>query len=267
MAILARFAFASGVDTTTLLALRFSLAAVVMLAVLRARGLPLPRGSTLGVLIALGAAGYGGQAICYFTALKLAPAGLAALLLYLHPALVAVLAAAFLHERLNATKLVALAVALAGTVLTVGPAIGGDKLALAPRPPGRTRVRRGIGGVLRGLHHRGVVGRPPCRCDADEHRGDRQRRDGIRHRHAHPRAAVARDRSRMARGGRNCAALDRAGDHACSSPASSGSARCALPRCRRSSRFAPWCWPHGCSTSRWRRCRSPAAPSSSRRPC
>ena len=132
MAILARFAFASGVDTTTLLALRFSLAAVVMLTVLRVRALPLPRGSTLGILIVLGAAGYGGQAICYFTALKLAPAGLAALLLYLHPALVAMLAAAFLHERLTATKLVALAVALAGTVLTVGPAIGGDNLALAP---------------------------------------------------------------------------------------------------------------------------------------
>jgi len=132
MAILARFAFASGVDTTTLLALRFSLAAVVMLTVLRVRGLPLPHGSTLGILIVLGAAGYGGQAICYFTALKLAPAGLAALLLYLHPALVAMLAAAFLHERLTATKLVALAVALAGTVLTVGPAIGGDNLALAP---------------------------------------------------------------------------------------------------------------------------------------
>ena len=57
MAILARFAFASGVDTATLLALRFAIAAVVMLAVLRARGLSLPRGSTLGVLIALGAAG------------------------------------------------------------------------------------------------------------------------------------------------------------------------------------------------------------------
>jgi len=132
MAVLARFAFASGVDTTTLLALRFSLAAMVMHAVLRARGLSLPRGSTLGILIALGAAGYGGQSICYFTALKLAPAGLAALLLYLHPALVAVLAAAFLHERLTATKLAALAIALAGTMLTVGPAIGGDNLALAP---------------------------------------------------------------------------------------------------------------------------------------
>jgi len=132
MAILARFAFASGVDTTTLLALRFAIAAVVMFALLRTRGLSLPRGSTLGVLMALGAAGYGGQAICYFTALKLAPAGLAALLLYLHPALVALLAAIFLHERLTATKLVALAIALAGTMLTVGPAIGGEALALAP---------------------------------------------------------------------------------------------------------------------------------------
>jgi drug/metabolite transporter (DMT)-like permease len=132
MAVLARFAFASGVDAPTLLALRFSLAAIVMLAVLRVRGLPLPRGSTLSILVALGALGYGGEAICYFTALKLAPAGLAALLLYVHPALVAVLAAVFLHERLTVAKLGALAIALVGTMLTVGPAIGGDDLARAP---------------------------------------------------------------------------------------------------------------------------------------
>ena len=129
MAILARFAFASGIDTPTLLALRFAIAAVVMAALLRARGLPVPRGSTLGVLVALGAVGYGGQAICYFTALRLAPAGLAALLLYLHPALVAMLAAVFLHERLTTAKLVALAIALAGTALTVLPAIGGGEFA------------------------------------------------------------------------------------------------------------------------------------------
>jgi len=131
MAIMARFAFASGVDTATLLALRFAIAAVVLFALLRARGMPVPRGSTLGVLVALGALGYGGQAACYFTALRLAPAGLAALLLYLHPALVALLAAAFLHERLTTAKLVALAIALAGTTLTVAPALGGD-VAAAP---------------------------------------------------------------------------------------------------------------------------------------
>ena len=133
LAILARFAFASGVDTATLLALRFGIASVVMLALMRARGIAFPRGSTLGALIALGALGYGGQAVSYFTAIRLAPAGLAALLLYLHPALVAVLAAVFLHERLTPAKLVALAIALFGTTLTVVPAIGGDALDGAPQ--------------------------------------------------------------------------------------------------------------------------------------
>ena len=123
MAILARVAFASGVDTTTLLALRFAIAAVAMLAVARARRVPLPTGSTLGVLVLLGAIGYGGQAFSFFTALTLAPAGLVALLLYLHPALVALMAAAFLHERLTAAKLAALGLALAGTVLTIAPAL------------------------------------------------------------------------------------------------------------------------------------------------
>ena len=132
MAILARFAFASGVDTVTLLALRFAMGSAVMMALLRYRGLPFPRGATLGVLIALGALGYGGQAISYFTALKLAPAGLAALLLYLHPALVALLAAVVLDERLTAAKLVALAIALLGTALTVAPAIGAEAIAAAP---------------------------------------------------------------------------------------------------------------------------------------
>ena len=133
LAILARIAFASGVDTSTLLALRFGIASVVMLVLMRARGMAFPRGSTLGVLIALGALGYGGQAVSFFTAIRLAPAGLAALLLYLHPALVAVLAAVFLHERLAPPKLVALAIALIGTTLTVVPAIGGDAIAGAPQ--------------------------------------------------------------------------------------------------------------------------------------
>ena len=125
MAILARIAYASGVDTPTLLALRFAIAASAMLALAFARRMPLPAGSLLGALVLLGAVGYGGQAFSFFTALTLAPAGVVALLLYLHPALVALLSAALLHERLTTAKRVALAVALAGTVLTVAPALGG----------------------------------------------------------------------------------------------------------------------------------------------
>ncbi len=105
MAILARVAYADGVDTATLLALRFTIAAVCLAVIARARDVTLPRGRDLAAVAALGGAGYGGQAASFFTALTLAPAGLVALLLYLHPALVAVLATLFLHERMNAVKL------------------------------------------------------------------------------------------------------------------------------------------------------------------
>ena len=94
MAILARVAYADGVDTATLLALRFAIAAVCLAVIARARDVTLPRGRDLASVAALGGAGYGGQAATFFTALTLAPAGLVALLLYLHPALVAVLAVA-----------------------------------------------------------------------------------------------------------------------------------------------------------------------------
>jgi drug/metabolite transporter (DMT)-like permease len=126
MAILARIAFASGVDTPTLLALRFGIAAIVMLATSVVRKVELPSGRTLVVVVLLGAVGYGGQAFSFFTALTLAPAGVVALLLYLHPALVALLAAVFLRERLTAVKLVALALALAGMVLTIAPALASN---------------------------------------------------------------------------------------------------------------------------------------------
>ena len=125
MAILARYAYADGVDTPTLLALRFGIAGVCLLAIARYRRLALPRGRDLRAVMLLGGAGYGGQAATFFVALALAPASLVALLLYLHPALVALLAAAFLHERMNAAKLVALVVALVGMTLTVGPALRG----------------------------------------------------------------------------------------------------------------------------------------------
>ena len=124
MAIMARVAYASGIDTTTLLALRFSIAAVVMLALSLVRGAQWPQGAALATLVAMGAIGYAGQAFTFFTALTLAPAGLVALLLYLHPALVALLSALLLHERLSAPKIAALVVALAGMLLTVLPTLG-----------------------------------------------------------------------------------------------------------------------------------------------
>jgi drug/metabolite transporter (DMT)-like permease len=130
LAIFGRQAYAEGMDTFTILWLRFSLAAVVMLGLLRARGERLPRGPALLRLAGMGALGYVGQASAYLTALKYASAGLVALLLYLYPVFVALLAALVLRERLTATKGLALALAVTGMALTVGPG-GGQALGAA----------------------------------------------------------------------------------------------------------------------------------------
>ncbi len=103
-----------------------------MLAIARRRRIAMPSGSTLAALVLLGALGYGGQAFAFFTALTLAPAGLVALLLYLHPALVTLLAAAILRERITLAKFTALVLALAGMMLTIAPALGAGADATAP---------------------------------------------------------------------------------------------------------------------------------------
>jgi len=122
--ILARFAYAEGLDVLSLMALRFSLSAVVLLGILAVRGERLPRGGTLLRLIGMGALGYVGQAFTYLTALHYASPGLVALLLYLYPVFVAVLSMLWLRERLSGLKILALAIALAGLALTVGPGGG-----------------------------------------------------------------------------------------------------------------------------------------------
>lgn len=121
MPIFARFAYAAGVDPATLLFIRFTGAGLVLLALTRLRRQPLPRGRVLWAIILMGSVGYFGQALSYFTALTLIPAGLVALLLYLYPALVAFLAALMFKERLTAPKAGALVLALAGAALVIAP--------------------------------------------------------------------------------------------------------------------------------------------------
>lgn len=116
-----RLAYRTGADPTTLLVLRYSIAAVVMVAIMVARKTPLPRGRILLGLVLMGAVGYVGQSFAYFTALTMASASLVALLLYLYPAIVTMLSALFFKERLTAAKVGALTLALVGTALTVGP--------------------------------------------------------------------------------------------------------------------------------------------------
>lgn len=127
MAIFAKKAYATGLDVTTLLALRFVLAAVLLwaLVVIRGRGgLGDPRLLLVGGL--LGVAGYSVQAGLYFGALTHIAAGLTSLLLYTYPALVTVAAIALRRESADRRRLGALAVASGGVALVLAGGGVGD---------------------------------------------------------------------------------------------------------------------------------------------
>lgn len=131
LAIFARLAYAAGAAPTTVLLLRFTIAGAVMVGIMAFGRQPWPRGRILLGLIAMGGLGYVGQSLSYFVALTLASASLVALLLYLYPAIVTILAAIFLHERLAPRTILALALALVGTYLTIGTVGGGQPLGIA----------------------------------------------------------------------------------------------------------------------------------------
>lgn len=128
--IFARVAYDAGADTATILLLRFGAAAAVMWAVLAARREAPPRGRGLAMLVGMGAAGYAGQSFSYFTAVDLGSASLAALLLYVYPALVAILSRVVLHHPLSRLQALAIGMALLGSLLTVGRAGGATPLAV-----------------------------------------------------------------------------------------------------------------------------------------
>ncbi|MFM8424939.1 MAG: DMT family transporter [Chloroflexota bacterium] len=124
LAIFGRFAYAEGMDTFTVLLLRFGLSASFMVLMLILRKEPFPRGRVLAQLIGMGGLGYGLQSFLYMTAIKYASAGLVALLLYLYPFFVAILSMIFLNEKPTRVKAIALLLALVGAALTVGPVSG-----------------------------------------------------------------------------------------------------------------------------------------------
>jgi drug/metabolite transporter (DMT)-like permease len=121
MAIFAKEAYAAGVGLPTLLAGRFALAALFLwIGALGGRTPLRLRGRQVIGLLLLGGGGYVGQSFAYFTALQTIPAATTALLLYIYPALVTLLAWALLKERLTGPRLLAVAVSFAGCVLVLG---------------------------------------------------------------------------------------------------------------------------------------------------
>lgn len=126
MPVLTKVVYADGSGFAGVLSVRFSLAALVLLLLARLRGEALPRGRALGALLLLGGLGYAPQSLCYFLALDRISASLTALLLYVHPALVVLLAALLLRRAPHRTAVVCVVVASVGTALTIGPVGGGQ---------------------------------------------------------------------------------------------------------------------------------------------
>ena len=127
LAIFGKQAYAGGLGVVGVLALRFVLAAplLVGLALAARRGLRLGWPTALR-LLALGGVGYAIQATLFFNALTRIPAGTAALLLYLYPALVTAGAVALGRSRLDRATVAGLALSLAGIVLVLG--LPGERL-------------------------------------------------------------------------------------------------------------------------------------------
>jgi drug/metabolite transporter (DMT)-like permease len=127
LAIFGKQAYAGGLGVVGVLAIRFALAAplLVGLALTARRSLRLGRPAALR-LLALGGVGYAIQATLFFNALTRIPAGMAALLLYLYPALVTAGAVALGRSRLDRATVAGLALSLAGIALVLG--LPGEKL-------------------------------------------------------------------------------------------------------------------------------------------
>jgi len=121
--IFAKLAYASHVSVTTLLSVRFLLAAVILWLVVAATRQPLPSRRTAVAGFVLGLAGYGLQVTLLFLSLERIDASLSALLFYSYPALVTTGAVLIGRERLTRHRGGALAVALAGVVLVFSGAV------------------------------------------------------------------------------------------------------------------------------------------------
>jgi drug/metabolite transporter (DMT)-like permease len=121
LAIFGRLAEAAGLSIPTLLAFRFALAVPLVWGYLAWRGrFRILHGRHLAIAFALGAFGYAAMSGLFLWGVSLTNAGLAGILLYTYPAIVVVLAALFLDERVTRRTVGAVVLALAGVSLVSG---------------------------------------------------------------------------------------------------------------------------------------------------
>lgn len=124
--ILARFAYADGVTPTSFLFIRYFLAGIIFLGIMRGKQYRFPNGRLLWTLIFVGGLGMMASTWCYYTALLFSPAGIVAVLSYTYPVMVTLLSALLLKTPVTRRIGIALVLTLSGAGLTVGTGIGAD---------------------------------------------------------------------------------------------------------------------------------------------
>lgn len=126
LGIFAKYAFAAKVNVITLSTFRFLIAAIIMwLVLLIRRENPLVTCKQLLALLALGISGYAVMSSLYFSAVKLIPASITAIIMYTYPVIVTLLSSQIDQERITKYKVFSLLLSFFGLVLVVGPVIKG----------------------------------------------------------------------------------------------------------------------------------------------
>lgn len=126
MPILALYIYRDRVGVITMLFIRFAVAAALLFAWLRLRGVRGVRLRLAGAVPALAILGllYTLQSWTFFTAVTFIPASLASLILYSYPAMVCLLSLAFDRTRLRWETVAALGISFAGLLLVFGSGFG-----------------------------------------------------------------------------------------------------------------------------------------------
>jgi drug/metabolite transporter (DMT)-like permease len=133
--VLSKLAYSNGANVQTVLTLRFGVASFLIgglvLARHRNKRSPKLKARELGGFALLGWL-FVSNSLFYYLSLQLLPAGPTSLLVFTYPALVVVGSVLFFGEHLSQARVLALLVALTGTILTVDPlALGGTGTSLS----------------------------------------------------------------------------------------------------------------------------------------
>lgn len=123
MPIFALIVYHEGVNTLTLLFIRFAAAAALLLLYVRLRSAAaVVSRRQLGMLFVLGSLLYSLQSLLYFTSVAYISASLAVLLLYTYPIFVALITAVIDQNKPSGSNIIAVALSAAGLVLVLGAA-------------------------------------------------------------------------------------------------------------------------------------------------